>query len=98
VLDEPTASLDARAESALFARYGRVGLQANGVGAITLLVTHRFSSVRTADRIVVLARGRMAESGTHDELMSRRGLYRELLALQARALLMDQVSASAESG
>jgi ATP-binding cassette subfamily B protein len=87
VLDEPTASLDARAESALFARFAQVAGVARGTGAITLLVTHRFSSVRTADRIVVLERGRLIESGTHRELIAAGGLYAELLELQARALV-----------
>lgn len=53
------------------------------------LVTHRFSSVRSADRIIVLERGRLVESGTHEELVRGGGLYAELLELQARALLRD---------
>jgi len=89
VLDEPTASLDARAESALFAHYADIAREGGGAGAITLLVTHRFSSVRSADRIVVLEQGRIVESGTHGDLIGRGGLYADLLELQARALLQD---------
>jgi ATP-binding cassette subfamily B protein len=85
VLDEPTASLDAPTEAALFARYRdaarRLGAQN---GAITLLVSHRFSTVHMADRIVVLEHGRVLESGSHDELIARGGLYAELYELQAR--------------
>ncbi|HET9254263.1 MAG TPA: ABC transporter ATP-binding protein, partial [Pseudonocardiaceae bacterium] len=80
VLDEPTSALDPRAEHDLFARM-RDMLQ----GRTVLLISHRFSSVRHADRIYVLERGRIAEHGSHDELMDRRGLYAELFSLQAAA-------------
>jgi ATP-binding cassette subfamily B protein len=57
-----------------------------------LLISHRFSSVRSADRIYVLDGGRMAESGSHDQLMARRGRYAELFALQASAYLASRSS------
>ena len=82
VLDEPTAALDARAESELFER-----LRELLRGRSVLLISHRFSSVRSADRIYVLELGRVVEAGSHDELMARGGLYAELFTLQARAYL-----------
>jgi ATP-binding cassette subfamily B protein len=84
ILDEPTASLDARAEHDLFERIR--GLLA---GRTVLLISHRFSSVRSADRIYVLDGGRVVESGTHDELMAQSGLYAELFSLQAAAYLTE---------
>jgi ATP-binding cassette subfamily B protein len=87
VLDEPTAALDAETEHALFERYaaaaGRDGYADNG--RITILVSHRFSTVRMADQIVVLNGARLVESGTHDELMAKRGQYAELYGIQAAA-------------
>ena len=86
ILDEPTASLDAETEYALFARYATaVRETASEVGTITILVSHRFSTVRMADSIVVLDGGRVIEVGSHDKLMIRGGLYAELYELQARA-------------
>jgi ATP-binding cassette subfamily B protein len=86
VLDEPTSALDAEAEHALFARYSANARRvAADTGAITVLVSHRFSTVRMADLIVVVADGRIAESGSHDELMAQHGLYADLYALQASA-------------
>jgi ATP-binding cassette subfamily B protein len=82
VLDEPTAALDAETEHALFERYAAV---ARGDGRITILVSHRFSTVRMADRIVVLDGARVTETGTHEELMARRGQYAELYGIQAAA-------------
>jgi ATP-binding cassette subfamily B protein len=86
VLDEPTSALDAEAEAALFERYAegakRVG-QASG--GITVLVSHRFSTVRMADLIVVVADGRVVETGPHAALMRNNGLYAELYNLQASA-------------
>jgi ATP-binding cassette, subfamily B, bacterial len=86
VLDEPAAALDASAEHELFERYassaGRAGQRQGGV---TVLVSHRFSTVLMADRIAVLEQGRLAEFGSHRELMAAGGLYAELFALQARA-------------
>jgi ATP-binding cassette, subfamily B, bacterial len=90
VLDEPTAALDAETEHALFERYASVARgDANSVdrhdGRITLLVSHRFSTVRMADLIVVLQGSRVAEVGTHDALMAAGGPYAELYAIQAAA-------------
>jgi ATP-binding cassette, subfamily B, bacterial len=85
ILDEPTASLDAITEAALFERYRAARHLAGRVGAITLLVSHRFSTVRMADLIVVLDRGQIAASGSHAELIRAGGLYAELYGMQARA-------------
>jgi len=83
--DEPTASLDALAEHALFERYARAARAGAGRGAVTVLVSHRFSTVLAADLILVIDDGRVSELGSHDELMLRDGLYAELYRLQARA-------------
>jgi len=84
ILDEPTASLDAASEQALFERYREAALRLGpSHGAITLLVTHRFSTVRAADLIIVCHRGRVVETGTHRQLLQRRGLYAELYGIQA---------------
>lgn len=85
ILDEPTASLDAITEAALFERYLSARELARETGAITLLVSHRFSTVRIADMIVVLDQGRIAASGDHASLIRAGGLYAELYELQARA-------------
>ena len=88
VLDEPTANLDVRAEAELFDHLLElVSAGADGVGerrpVTTLLISHRFSTVRHADLIVVLDRGRVAEQGGHAELLARDGHYAELFRLQA---------------
>jgi ATP-binding cassette, subfamily B, bacterial len=78
ILDEPTAALDARAEYEVFRRFAELT-----EGRAAVLISHRFSTVRMADRIVVLEDGRVLERGTHDELVARGGRYAELFNLQA---------------
>ena len=86
VLDEPTAALDAETEHALFERYAAAARDsADERGRVTILVSHRFSTVRMAAFIVVLDGARVAEFGTHDELMARGGPYAELYGIQAAA-------------
>jgi ATP-binding cassette, subfamily B, bacterial len=85
VLDEPTAALDAETEHALFERYAAAARGMGDGGRITILVSHRFSTVRMADLIVVLDGSRLVEVGTHDELMVKQGHYAELYGLQAAA-------------
>jgi ATP-binding cassette, subfamily B, bacterial len=86
VLDEPTASLDPKAEHELFAQIRQLA-----AGRSVLLVSHRFSSVREADRIYVLEGGLITESGSHEELVAKRGHYAELFELQAAAYLGETV-------
>jgi ATP-binding cassette subfamily B protein len=83
--DEPTASLDAPTEHALFERYVREARSGAARGAVTLLVTHRFSTVRSADLILVIDGGAVAELGAHDDLLLNDGLYAELYLMQARS-------------
>jgi ATP-binding cassette, subfamily B, bacterial len=78
ILDEPTAALDARAEYEVFSRFAELVS-----GQMAILISHRFSTVRMADRIIVLSRGMIVEEGTHDQLLARKGLYEELFSLQA---------------
>lgn len=78
ILDEPTAALDARAEYEVFQRFSELMR-----GRMAVLISHRFSTVRMADRIIVLQGGRITESGTHDELVQANGLYAELFFMQA---------------
>jgi ATP-binding cassette subfamily B protein len=92
VLDEPTAALDAETEHALFERYaaaarggGNASAGASGKGGITILVSHRFSTVRMADLIVVLDGAHVAQVGSHEDLMARGGPYAELYGIQAAA-------------
>jgi ATP-binding cassette subfamily B protein len=92
MLDEPTSSLDAKTEHALFERYAaaargpaKAAGDGRGVGGITILVSHRFSTVRMADLIVVLDGSRVAQVGTHEDLMAKGGPYAELYGIQAAA-------------
>ena len=78
ILDEPTAALDARAEFEVFQRFKELS-----AGKTAVLISHRFSSVRMADRILVLAEGEVEAMGTHEELLTQRGRYAELFELQA---------------
>ena len=79
VLDEPTAAMDARAEAQVFEQFRDLAK-----GRMVILISHRFSTVRMADTIAVLAEGRIIEQGTHDEVIERGGRYAELFFLQAR--------------
>ncbi|HKB13452.1 MAG TPA: ABC transporter ATP-binding protein [Vicinamibacterales bacterium] len=86
VLDEPTAALDAETEHALFERYAAAAQGGgDGSGRITILVSHRFSTVRMADLIVVLDGARLVEVGTHEQLMAANGQYAQLYGIQAAA-------------
>jgi ATP-binding cassette, subfamily B, bacterial len=85
VLDEPTAALDAETEHHLFERFASRARERKENGSITILVSHRFSTVRMADLIVVLDGSQVAEVGTHDNLLARGGRYAELYQIQARA-------------
>ena len=78
ILDEPTAALDARAEYDVFVRFSELTR-----GKMAVLISHRFSTVRMADRILVLKDGELVDHGTHEELVGRQGLYAELFSLQA---------------
>ncbi|MEI7705929.1 MAG: ABC transporter ATP-binding protein [Deltaproteobacteria bacterium] len=82
VLDEPTASIDAEAEHDLFVRFRELA-----AGRTAIVISHRFSTVRMADRIAVLQRGRMVELGSHQELVARGGRYAHLFSLQAQGYL-----------
>ena len=86
VLDEPTAALDAETEHALFERFAAAARGTDATnGRVTILVSHRFSTVRMADLIVVLDGARVVEVGTHDELIAHHGQYADLYAIQAAA-------------
>jgi ATP-binding cassette subfamily B protein len=82
-LDEPTAALDAETEHQLFERYAATAREARKNGSVTILVSHRFSTVRMADLIVVLDGARVAEAGSHEELLARDGRYADLYRIQA---------------
>ena len=82
VLDEPTAALDAEAEHAVFERFRELTH-----GKTSILISHRFPTVRMADRIVVIERGQVVEEGSHDALLVEKGRYAELFALQAKGYL-----------
>jgi ATP-binding cassette subfamily B protein len=86
LLDEPTAALDPEAEHRLYEQYASAAkIAAAETGGITVLVSHRFSTVRMADLIVVMHRGRVEEVGTHEDLLAAGRRYAELFELQARA-------------
>jgi ATP-binding cassette subfamily B protein len=85
ILDEPTAALDAETEHALFERYAAAAQADEGNGRITILVSHRFSTVRMAGLIVVLDGAKLVETGSHDELMAKGGQYSQLYGIQAAA-------------
>jgi ATP-binding cassette subfamily B protein len=78
ILDEPTAALDARAEYDVFLRFNELM-----AGRMAVVISHRFSTVRMADRIIVLEHGTAVENGTHAELVAKKGLYAELFEMQA---------------
>ena len=84
-LDEPTAALDAETEHVLFEQYASRAREARDASTLTILVSHRFSTVRMADLIVVLDGSHLAEVGTHDQLMARDGQYAQLYRIQAAA-------------
>jgi ATP-binding cassette subfamily B protein len=79
VLDEPTATMDAKAEASLYEHFRELCR-----GKMTILISHRFSTVRMADRIIVLNGGRIVEQGSHDDLMAQGGQYAQLFTLQAK--------------
>ena len=85
VLDEPTAALDAETEHALFESFARQARSGATGGRITVLVSHRFSTVRMADLILVLQGSRLVEAGSHEELIAAAGTYAELFGIQAKA-------------
>jgi len=85
ILDEPTAALDAETEHALFERYALAAKASRNAGRLTILVSHRFSTVRMADLIVVIDGARLVETGTHDQLKAKGGRYSELYNIQAAA-------------
>ena len=78
ILDEPTSALDARAEYTVFERFAELTK-----GKTAVLISHRFSTVRMANRILVLDKGELIEIGSHDELIQKQGRYAELFDLQA---------------
>lgn len=88
VLDEPTAAMDAEAEHEIFQRFRDLKKDRTAI-----LITHRFGTVRMADRIVVIDDGRIAEEGSHDQLMARGGLYAKMFSLQAEGLRVQAASA-----
>lgn len=78
ILDEPSAALDAHSESVVFRQLAELTRR-----KAAILISHRFSTIRMADRILVLDRGQLREEGTHDELLNRKGRYSELFEVQA---------------
>lgn len=84
VMDEPTSAIDAHTEHAVFQEVAAAARRAGRAGGVTVLVTHRFSTVRMADLIIVLDNGKLIEQGSHEELLASNGLYSELFTLQAQ--------------
>ena len=89
VLEEPTSALDAHTEDALFSSYAASARQRKADGGITLLISHRFSTVRAADHIVVLDQGHVIENGTHEALLGAQGKYAKMYQIQADAYRDD---------
>ena len=92
ILDEPTAALDARAEFEVFERFNELT-----VGKMALFISHRFSTVRMAERIIVLENGSIAEEGSHDRLMARSGIYAEMFELASGELPIGESSEMADA-
>ncbi len=86
-LDEPTYSLDVESERRVFEWFSRIARSNNPLGTITIIVSHRFSTVRTADLVAVMHEGRLIESGSHAELMRRGGSYASMYRTQAEGYL-----------
>jgi ATP-binding cassette subfamily B protein len=93
ILDEPSSGLDAEAEHEIHA-----GLRAHRRGRTSLLISHRLGTVREAERIAVLDEGRVVETGTHDQLIARDGLYAHLYTIQARGYQDSDEAVPAEAG
>src|ERR1700743_2881143 len=89
ILDEPTAALDARAEYEVFERFSELTR-----GGMAILISHRFSTVRMADRILVLSKAHLVEQGSHEELVAKGGLYSELFTMQAAGYRWPPTSGS----
>ena len=85
ILDEPTASIDAVTEEKIFTT-----LETNRVGKTVILITHRFSTVKNADKTLMLEHGKIIEQGSHRELMHRNGKYADLYRMQAKRYLEDE--------
>ncbi|MGH8930391.1 MAG: ATP-binding cassette domain-containing protein [Egibacteraceae bacterium] len=85
ILDEPTASVDAATEHEIYQRFAAANDSARQSGTITILVTHRFSTVAMADHIVVLQEGQVVEQGSHHELIEKNGVYADLYQLRQTA-------------
>jgi ATP-binding cassette subfamily B protein len=99
LLDEPTAALDAQAEHEVYTYFAeQARANAAEFGTTTLLVSHRFSTVRMADLIIVLDQGRIAEQGDHESLMAAGGAYAELYRLQASAYATHSGGSEADLG
>src|SRR5208337_856276 len=93
ILDEPTAALDARSEFEVFHRFAELT-----AGKMALFISHRFSTVRSADRILVLENGKIAEAGTHDQLASMGGRYAEMFEMQASSYRDETYRMTPQSG